>query len=126
MKFSKQQIFYTRSTLRYLHAHSFTKENETEAYWKTSYSQVCLMGLRKKKYRQKRRENINYYVCISFCYFSVSGKPLLCLVLCNKDYHWGEIPYWPFNRQLSAHFIHFRCGNEESNRNVSARNHSSQ
>jgi hypothetical protein len=31
MKFSKQQIFYTRSTLRYLHAHSFTKETETEA-----------------------------------------------------------------------------------------------
>lgn len=31
MKFSKQQIFYTRSTLRYLHAYSFTKETETEA-----------------------------------------------------------------------------------------------
>jgi len=30
MKFSKQQIFYTRSTLHYLCAHSFTKEIETE------------------------------------------------------------------------------------------------
>ena len=30
-KISIQQIFYITSTLHYLHAHSFTKETETEA-----------------------------------------------------------------------------------------------